>query len=838
MKFQKMNTPLCLKKNLRNYSSRMAMLKLIDIQISHFRGFVTEAPQPINLRGDLAIFYGPNGFGKSSLSEAIEWLFYGYTKRRKREEIFNPSEYKKSYANVQGGTPVKVTATIAFSDGTKHTITRQMEGSNENSITLVDEKQDDFKSIGIQPLEDCYPVIAQNELKSFIHTKQKDRHGKISAILGLEELASLKTVLQKVKKSLDQKKPSVVSTELDKLQTPIDILGKQQKITPDLYERWSKGDFNYHDDWAEIIKISHGLLDEKVSTKAELIKSFSVKLQESKKAIFDNNKLNFGSETDKDLFQFKQRCSQISTNLKTLNKPIKLVLAAQISAFTAEILEFWGKGLHLARASFKCPMCEELTLTQKKRDELEKRIRNNAEVKQNHDKLKSTCNTVSEFIHALSTQGKPYILKQLSDVDIQFLKKLPPENGLCQQFFDAFNQHITAGTEFQMAIDAAADFVKQLPTAIANSAQAKESVKNCATTIANLTVASEKYEETIFNYRPIKESFSQTISSHIASSESVRVIEALQKIVEHEDSIKLLTKYKKSYQDIKTLASDSEEYLNKVQVMLFKTHEEEVGDWYNILNPGAKVCFDTMKPTMGKVELIAKSFGKEMSAAANLSECQLNCLGLAVWMMRATSKQSSFGFIVFDDPIQSMDDTHTESFIKKVIPKLIDDHNKQVIVLSHTTKFTNRLNKLYDSSLYHFTDYGSQGPKLIPATSLNNDIQKIKDLNEGSEDDRKSAHRELRLLIEKFIHKLYFVKNKKLLPPKYNMATANKLLEVFNEIEGTTEKHYLILKDTVQFSNKAHHYGLDYSAPHKEAIETHIDDLEKIIKYYSLLHTV
>lgn len=58
-------------------------------------------------------------------------------------------------------------------------------------------------------------------------------------------------------------------------------------------------------------------------------------------------------------------------------------------------------------------------------------------------------------------------------------------------------------------------------------------------------------------------------------------------------------------------------------------------------------------------------------------------------LMCATSQQSPFGFIVFDNPIQSMDDNHTESFIVTVLKKLIRKHGKQVIVLSHDKIFTN-----------------------------------------------------------------------------------------------------------------------------------------------------
>jgi hypothetical protein len=56
-------------------------------------------------------------------------------------------------------------------------------------------------------------------------------------------------------------------------------------------------------------------------------------------------------------------------------------------------------------------------------------------------------------------------------------------------------------------------------------------------------------------------------------------------------------------------------------------------------------------PGTDQIKLHASGFGVRMPAAANLSECQLNCLGLSVWVMQATTPSSPFDFIVLDDPV-------------------------------------------------------------------------------------------------------------------------------------------------------------------------------------------
>jgi hypothetical protein len=87
-----------------------------------------------------------------------------------------------------------------------------------------------------------------------------------------------------------------------------------------------------------------------------------------------------------------------------------------------------------------------------------------------------------------------------------------------------------------------------------------------------------------------------------------------------------------------------------------------------------------MEPGTDQIKLHAESFGVRMPAAANLSECQLNCLGLSLWIVQATTPGSPFGFIVLDDPVQAMDGDHAEAFLSGMVPHLVDKCSKQVII--------------------------------------------------------------------------------------------------------------------------------------------------------------
>lgn len=86
------------------------------------------------------------------------------------------------------------------------------------------------------------------------------------------------------------------------------------------------------------------------------------------------------------------------------------------------------------------------------------------------------------------------------------------------------------------------------------------------------------------------------------------------------------------------------------------------------------------------MELRARSFGKTIMVAPNLSASQLNCIGLAVYLACATRNASPHSMLLFDDPIQSMDGEHTEAFKKVVIKKLLE-RGFQVVLLTHMDNF-------------------------------------------------------------------------------------------------------------------------------------------------------
>lgn len=84
--------------------------------------------------------------------------------------------------------------------------------------------------------------------------------------------------------------------------------------------------------------------------------------------------------------------------------------------------------------------------------------------------------------------------------------------------------------------------------------------------------------------------------------------------------------------------------------------------------------------TSRRVVLQAAVDGSETEAFGVMSQGELQALALAIFIPRATSPESPFRFLVFDDPIQAMDPSKIDRLLE-VLTALAED--RQVIVLTH-----------------------------------------------------------------------------------------------------------------------------------------------------------
>jgi DNA repair exonuclease SbcCD ATPase subunit len=810
-------------------------MRLLNLTVRNFRGFGNTG-ETIPLDGDLLLFYGPNGFGKTSLAEAIEWLFYGTTKRRQQGEGYSRSEYANSFANVHGGSPTEVSATIDL--GGRHTVLSRRLTQGEASETFVDGTQVLFSSINLNPIEAVYPVVAQHGLQTFVHSKPKDRRDAICAALGLDELTTLKNALDSARSSFQRSPPRSVIDARRELAANARTLS-QITETQEIARRWllTPLQLRLDDDKQALLGAARALTGAACTNTDEALASLRERRQLASRSVFDADKLVPSEST---LSTIATEFEAFNRALTDVERAIAAVVASMASAYKSAFLELWKKGLELSPSGDECPMCEENTLDAAKRAELAKRLADNADRIDKNEALTTTVNAAKARIASLTSHIGEFGVGKLTADDVEQLRRLfaidlqPLETFLPE--FEAFRTARTAALEKLEAakafLDGCAAMLEvpdKVPLVVEQSARMKDA----------LTGVIEPTVQTFRAYAEHWRAFEPRLSALISSDEFIARVDAVGKTLRAEPMMRVLNQYDRVLEETQELIRSVESEMQQRQAALLSTRGAEVKSLYDRLNRGADVVFENMEPGTDSMKLHATSFGTRMSAAANLSECQLNCLGLAMWLMRATTPSSPFGFVLLDDPVQSMDDDHTEAFISDIVPHLLDDHGKQVIILSHVKRITERLRELNPArrlKVFHYDSYARGGPAVTEQIALQKLLTEIKGAARGNEENRAYSVDRIRVLSERFIRELHLqVMGVPAPSPQYDRATAKDLLPLFQTITGTTPQEHVGLRDTVQFCDPAHHTQVGYSVPVLSNIQPHIDRLETLLRKYRLI---
>lgn len=815
-------------------------MRLVELTVRNFRGFGSKA-ETIRLDRDLVLFFGPNGFGKTSLAEAIEWLFYGFTKRRRQGEGYSKAEYAGTYANAHRGRPVQVDLKVLIA-GKEYLLSRRLiDGDRtEASETYIDGVKANFSTISAGSSEAVYPVVAQHGLQTFIHSKPKDRRDAIGSALGLDELTAFKASLESARASFQRTPPTTIINARKELTANLPTLA----LLPDASEltaRWQKTPMQViaADDTDILIKVAARLCGATATTADEALAALRNRRGAASKAIFDIGKVAPTPTAATDLETFIEDAGTLNANLAEFKTALGGAIAALAATYNAALLDFWGRGLALSSTSDACPMCEAPTLTPAKRGELQKRITDGAAAIASDKAFTAKTAAASTALTTLNTAALKCCTKGLLPSDLTLLQNLlKGSEAELEAFLVNHDRLEAAKTTLSTETKAVADYLRGVSAKIVDGANAPQLLAEATATHDNITRACADFGAATRAYQDHWPTFERVLNDHIATHDVVARIDAVGKTLRSTAAMRLHEKYETILTETQEVIRAVETSLQLKQKALLTTRGGEVKTLYDMLNPGANVVFQGMEPGTDQMKLHAASFGVQMPAAANLSECQLNCLGLSVWVMQATSPGSPFGFIVLDDPVQAMDDDHAEAFLSTMVPHLIDSCGKQVIILSHVQSITDRLQTINLSRphrYFHLDNYAQTGPVVTEQARIAKMLAHIKACAQGNVANREHAVDRLRVLIEVLIRELHMMKIGTPAPAKYDNATTGDLLKLFRTIPDTTPQEHSGLADTVGFADPAHHSQVGYSTPLATAINPHIDRVSGLLRRYGLL---
>jgi hypothetical protein len=820
-------------------------VKIKSVTIQGFRGFNEE--KTIEFHNRLVLIYAPNSYGKTSISEAFEWLLYGITSKVKKAD--SKDEYKGSYRNCHLPESQTPFVRINFIDGTSEIECRGELVDGDTIKRFVGGNEVKEWPFAKDLTTTSRPFILQHALKYLLLVGPDERFKGFALLLGLEDLDQIHRNFV----SLCTKPDAAIPAEVSHLRNDIDAIGARlasQISLSSITKSFNKGRKNLAETYKAIMfecnrRVSPG-------TKEESVLPQLLKIRESAVGKIFKGSITlpgYSTEDKSNIYQNEKYFLSFVTE-ELIKKYVRLIEIEAVDHILTRA-KFLNLGIKfLEEKPEECPFCGQPLndlLSQHIHDEhinLAGDMERNAVLEKQRSEVLESLIELRKRIRVYQDRhfGKVVSLLELESSLEKLRTILTPKHEV---HFCAVNT----------AISQLASSKKNLEESFNNVIKALDEVESSITYFKENDSFIKKLGDVLVEHIKIAGSYVLAVSNNVSAiSEADQILKhELDTLAETED-ISILIDLLELWQDIKKkfeiddileslkdFRKNVDRYVaNKVLNAISGELTSEVMEWYSQIkttgDPDVHFDgFDMERTIRGeikarRVKIKATSYGKDLvSAVSSLSESKLNALGLCVSIATNLKSDSPFEFLIIDDPIQSWDAEHEIQFIE-VIKKLIE-RGKQVILLSHNLQWIKQVRggcRALNGWYYEITGYLETGPKIheVPWAEYSQRLQEvdaiIKD-PDASSSTLQRAEAEIRIAIEVIISKIWR-KKKGIQKSCHNLGcieVRKKLLECGVEQQKLIDNITL----TYETTDPAHHDQKDY-APNKDRIR----------KYHSWTH--
>lgn len=709
-------------------------MKLKRLTITGFRGFNTE--RTIDFHNKLTVISAPNSHGKTSISEALEFLIYGATSKVEKADA--KEEYKGSYRNrhFPADRSAYVEAVFAVAEDTEQKLRVELDADGMTIRRFVDGTPVETWPCHATLLTAARPFVLQHALKYLLLVPPSERFQGFARLLGLNEVDSaFQAILGLCTKpiaSLPSEGQRILS-ELEALVTRVTAVPELKKVATNL----KRGTEKATDAYTLIEDRADSLLGGMVKAEERLSKLVAARAAAAAKVYSGDVALHAYSLAE---------LSQLTSAHKTLSTAVdaafledygRLCVHGAVARLQKEA-SLLNVGVELiAENPDSCPLCTQALNDELRRGIHERHASAKAEIERGAAREQSRLRVTRALADVKSGLKEHVRLSEIRSGNL--IASIQPENAskVCELLGGAS----TASAEIIRATAGVANGLRdRLCTAAAEVEGAiltcESKVKENHESLADVEALGKALQVYLVNANdfisqtaqlepslagPTK-LFRQAVDALAGTSEISLLIDLLEKRTIIERALRV----QDVLEGLKELKKHVEQTLAETMDASMSTDlTDAVMKWYGKIrtdgDPDVHFSGFAMERTKGgdfksrRLSVKAQSYGVELaSAVSSLSESKLNALGLCVSIANAIRSPGPWDFLIIDDPIQSWDDEHETQFID-VIRALVETNNKQVVVLSHKGTWAKQvcqgcrtLNGVY----FEMTGYTKDGPNI------------------------------------------------------------------------------------------------------------------------------
>jgi hypothetical protein len=743
-----------------------------------FKGFRScgAAEQTLNLPSDIAVVWGPNSKGKTSLAEGFEFLLTGHIARRELMAS-TQDEFADALRNAHlaAGEEVYVAARIIVADGRVHEIKRVLTGdyakrqdcTSRLEIDGAVATEADLAKFGIAlsqpPLQ--APVLAQHTLGYIFSVRPQDRSTYFKTLLEVTDLDDLRNDIARLAGDLTLPKTPLL-TKFDNcaaVPTLKPALASMRQTIPDLAMLKAR-----IDDAARALIEAGG---------EEVPETFDARLALIERILANRRSKTFpvrGFEF-KDISGWDSPSGDAWTRLQNYLDERK-----KVDEETRKLMALFDEALKLPAISgitepVDCPLCgTESALTPDRVHILRQHVENTEDFRRAETAAKKVLTQLSTSAMALATTAEAALPRYLKTTATR-----RRETGF------------TVARIRELLGDRAEEFIAPWLARVRPLARAGAALHSAAleagalverqTAEIAIALDPEKLSAAFVPLATLRANFAFSIDAY--KTPVTALVSALNEVLDAQSDTAgwqdFLDVAQKSYTlrialierlALATVENELNAALRQIEQAKEQVLEDKFSDysgtiqkWWERLRPDEPTFFSAVKPRKGakrtidfKAGLSAhpdRSAAKIRDVIAVFSQSQLHCLGLALFLSRA--QHEDLPFIILDDPVLSSDEDYRVHFNSTVLTELLN-LPIQVIVLTQDHDSWEELEIRYRhlgiSTAQLYIDTPAEGT-IIENTSdaLLAKINRAKSLARGGHpDNRKECGIQLRDAGERF----------------------------------------------------------------------------------------